>query len=147
MAYSTIMSIGSFSVILFEAFTAVGLSSLMPTTAITLARMSKPDDSGAADDTTEMETSLAKTPVNGLKDLLKNLGKAGPDSLDILMPSTAKIHAEFEFQGRDESRIEGSIGGFVEVVNVNVGFSALYESTSRNKITLDVDFVSVNVPI
>ena len=36
------------------------------------------------------------------------------------------------------------IGGLVNVVAVAAGYSALYETSSRNKITLDVEFAAVN---
>ena len=67
------------------------------------------------------------------------------DSMDILIPKDAKIHAEFEFQGSDKMSVDLSAGGQVEVVTVKAGYSAMYESKSSNKITLDVNFVTVHV--
>ncbi|HYJ83494.1 MAG TPA: hypothetical protein VEW26_11725, partial [Allosphingosinicella sp.] len=60
----------------------------------------------------------------------------------------ARLHAEFEFEARDRVSVGASVSTpALQVVNVNAGFAALYDSKSKNKITLDMNFVAVNVPL
>lgn len=153
MSISTVMSAASFSVVLGEMFTAVGLSTTVPAGVITLARMAKALSSAPESEKTtlsEAQTafkgSLAKTPAATVTDLIDTMSKS-LDELQLLLPKTAKIHAEFTYEGRDAMSAVFSGGVQVNLVSVNAGFSALYESKSTNKITLDVDFVSVNFPI
>ena len=153
MGVSTVMSAASFSVVLGEVFAAVGLSTTVPAGVVALARMAKalsstPDADKAplTDAKAKYTTSLEKTPAKPVIDLIDKMS-ASLDELPMLLPKTAKIHAEFTYEGRDLTEVGASLGAQVEVVSVNAGFSALYESKSTNKITLDVDFVSVNVPL
>jgi hypothetical protein len=171
MAVSTVMSVGSFSVVLAEAFAAVGLSTLVPATVVTAARLAKAmtkaqaDRAAAGGDTDLIEDADkryadAKTafgaieptlrsgplPLQDLQPFLNQLADSVP-SLDLLLPHDAKIHAEFTFEGRDATEAVAEIGGQISVVSVRAGFSALYEAKSTNKISLDVNFVSVNVPL
>jgi hypothetical protein len=77
---------------------------------------------------------------------------AGSDEVDLFVARSAKIHAEFEFQASDEFRVragqvgeQGGMLGALQIVSLAPGFSALYQSTSRNRITLDVEFALTNV--
>lgn len=163
--YSAAVSVASFSVILAETFAAVGLSTIVPTSVVTLARLAKQLASGAAPgsgDVTAIEDAVSSVgslskkdsanavkpvnPADAVASLGKALGKALP-SLDMLLPKDAKIHAEFTYEGRDSQSLNVSAGGTVYAVNVSAGYSALYEAKSTNKITLDINFVSVNIPL
>lgn len=152
--YSTVMSAASFSVILAETFAAVGLSTIVPAGVVTLARLAKnlPADqnstgyAAANDALTEHSDNLNKTPAKAVNALVKSISESRP-SLDLLLPKTAKIHAEFTFEGSERYSGEAAVGLMIDVVSVKAGASALYETKSTNKITLDVDFVSVNIPL
>ena len=65
----------------------------------------------------------------------------------MLLPKTAKIHGEFEFHGSERYAEDVSAGCAAEVVTVKAGYSAMYEASSSNTVTLDVEFVSVHVEI
>lgn len=76
------------------------------------------------------------------------------DEVDLFVARSAKIHAEFEFQASDEFRFrvgqtseQGGGLGALQIVSLAPGFSALYQSSSRNKITLDVEFALTNVKL
>ena len=149
MGYTTIESVASFSVVLGEAFAAVGMSTLVPATFVTITRGAKAAIVAATDDAgrTAAATSAAGTmativsggPLKKVLDVVVSAAAAS-DGIDLLIPKTAQIHAEFEFQGSDSYTVDASLGAQVEVVTVKAGFSALYATTSKNKITLDVDF-------
>lgn len=142
---ASIESVVSFSVILAETFAAVGLSTLVPNTLIAVAKGAK--------DATEIKTEDLKLPTgvkNGLE-VVKSVANS-VDSLDILIPKDAKITAEFQFQGTFSTAYDAAIGGSVAVesvgaVSVKAGYSMLYESKSSNKITLEVNFATVNTEI
>ncbi len=143
MGMSTAVSVASFSVILAESFAAVAMSTIVPAAFLSIIRGAK----GVVEANQVDGTVYEKIP--GVKDIV-SAAKAGAkniDAIDLLVPKTAKIHAEFEFQGGEayELGVEGSVA--IEVVNVSASYSALYQSTTRNKITLDVDFVAVNYTI
>ena len=148
MSATAATSVVSFSVVLAEAFAAVGLSTAVPAAVVTLARLAKNarTNAGHINDT---KAALGKLPTGPLspEELNKLLGaveKALP-SLDLLLPKTADIHAEFTFEGK-EGMTAGAAGGVaINVVSVSAGYSAMYEMKSTNKITLDVHFESVNV--
>ncbi|HEV2818062.1 MAG TPA: hypothetical protein VGW40_12675 [Allosphingosinicella sp.] len=158
MAASAAVSVASFSVVLAETFAAIGASTLVPATFIAGLKVAKaaatPAATGAkdsakapvsllADDTLE---ALGSNPLKPVFDALGN-GLAKVDEVQLLLPHDAKLHAEFEFEARDRISVGGSVSGLVQVVTVNAGFSALYESRSKNKITLDMNFVAVNVAL
>jgi hypothetical protein len=165
---SAAVSIASFSVVLAETFAAVGLSSLIPAGFITLARGTKQILGGAArpdldpDDITDISDAIAYSatpkpeaggtsatsvaPAEVANKLLKALAKS-VDDLDVLLPKTAKIHGEFEFHGSEKYAYGAEAGCAVEMVTVKAGYSAMYEASSSNKVTLDVEFVSVHVEI
>ena len=165
MTVSAAVSVASFSVVLAETFAAVGLSTIVPTSVVTLARLAKQLAAGAAPvqaDADKIQSAISSVgsltakdsnnqpkPVNpgdAIATLGSALGKALP-SLDMLLPKDAKIHAEFTYEGRDSMSLNASAGGMINVVSVSAGFSELYESKSTNKITLDINFVSVNIPL
>lgn len=148
---STAISIASFSVVLAEAFSAVGLSTLIPNTFIATIRAAKAiiDDSSA----TPAAKDKARADLRAAAGLNEKLADAlirvvdSSEALDVLLPKTAKIHAEFEFQASERYEYGVEIGAMVEVVTIRAGYSALYETSSKNKITLDVDFAAVNVKV
>ncbi|MFZ4689791.1 MAG: hypothetical protein ACOYLS_11185 [Polymorphobacter sp.] len=150
MALSAAVSVASFSVVLAESFAAVAASSIVPATFLTLVRAAKGAAAGSgssappSSDTTRTVDSLLGS--DSISKALKEAAKSVTD-IDLLVPKTARITADFEFQATDAVSGGVSAGAQVEVVTINAGYSALYTSTSKNKIHLEVDFVSVNFVI
>ena len=149
MGLSAATSVASFSVVLAEAFASVGLSTAVPAAVVTLARLVK-DQAGNAATIAALKSALEAMPKGGpLKfgELEKLLAAVSGSltSLDLLLPKTAKIHAEFTFEGSEGASGGASIGAAINVVSVSAGYSAMYEMKSTNKITLDVHFESVNI--
>ena len=148
MALSAAVSVASFSAVLAASFAAVATSSLVPATFLTLVRAAKPPPpapgGGSASATvTAVEGLLGN---NILSNALMEAAKVVTD-IDLLVPKSAKITGDFEFQATDAVSGGASVGALVKVVTISAGYSALYTSTSKNKIHLEVDFVSVNYPI
>lgn len=152
MALSTAISIASFSVVLAEAFAAVGLSTAVPAGVVTLARTAKQVAAGGSPPSSDVNPDtiadgFKSGPAKEFAPLIRAIAPALRD-LDLLLPQKAKIHAEFEFEANEGLAM--SVGGslsYMSMVSVSAGYSALYETRSKNKITLDVDFVSVNVTL
>lgn len=141
MALSTAISVGAFSVVLAESFAAVAASTLVPATFLAVIRAAKKNASAE----NESANDLVKDML-GVGQALKAV-KTGIDSIDeidLLVPKTAKIHGEFEFEASEAYSENIAIGALVNVVAVAAGYSALYETSTRNKITLDVEFAAVN---
>lgn len=153
MALSAAVSVASFSVVLAQSFAAVAASSLVPATFLTLVRAAKGVAAGSGTTTTptlpSTDTLAAVNDMLGSDKLSKALSEAAKavTDIDLLVPKTAKITADFEFQATDGVSANVSAGVQVEVVTISAGYSALYTSTSKNKIHLEVDFVSVNYVI
>lgn len=155
MAVSAAVSVGSFSVVLAQSFAAVAASSLVPATFLTLVRAAKGVTTGGGSGgaggsaLASTETTSSINDMLGSDKLSKALNEAAKavTDIDLLVPKTAKITADFEFEATDAVSASASVGGLVKVVSVSAGFSALYTSTSKNKIHLEVDFVSVNYVI
>lgn len=142
MTFSTAISVGSFSVVLAETFAAVAASTLIPATFLTVVRAAK---QGASSSDNDSANDLIKDMI-GVNQALNAVrsGINSIDEIDLLVPKTAKIHAEFEFEASEAYSGNVAIGALVNVVAVAAGYSALYETSSKNKITLDVDFAAVN---
>jgi hypothetical protein len=139
MAVTAAVSVMAFSAVLAESFAAVAASSLVPSTFVTLTRLAK---AGAV--STENASLIKKLP--GGTELAASLREAATSmtDMDVLVPKTARITADFEFQASEQYSADASLGVAVDVVTVSAGYSALYTSTSTSKIHLEVDFVSVN---
>ncbi|MDB5251685.1 MAG: hypothetical protein JWP27_854 [Flaviaesturariibacter sp.] len=149
---SSIESVGSYTVILAETFAAVGLASLVPTALIAAAQATK----GAL---IQAPAERAIPGADAIRDNLKDFAAVakgldvlgamaeGMDDFHVLLPKTAHIESTFEFEGSDKVTENVSGGVAVQVVNVNAGFSMMYESKSTNRITMDIDFQSVNIPL
>lgn len=135
MALAAIESVATFSVVLTEAFAAVGMSTIVPNTFLAMLRAA----ANGQQPTDEERKGLLKGPTERFfGHVLKTADSM--ESVDLLIPKKAKIHAEFEFQASEEYKVDAAIGVMVEVVTVKAGMTALYKSSSTNKITLDVDF-------
>ena len=154
MAVSAAVSVASFSAVLAASFAAVAASSLVPATFLSLVRAAKGAGAGGGGGTGAGQ--LTSTPTeDAIDDLLhddklsKALSEAGKSltDIDLLVPKSAKITGDFEFQATDRVSADVSVGAAVKVVTISAGYSALYTSTSKNKIHLEIDFVSVNYPI
>ena len=142
MALSTAISVGAFSVVLAETFASVTASTLVPATFLAVMRAAKKNADSAAPGNAD---ALVKDML-GVKEILNAVktGVSSIDEIDLLVPKSAKIHAEFEFEASEAYSANVAIGALVNVVAVAAGYSALYETSSRNKITLDVEFAAVN---
>jgi hypothetical protein len=149
---SSIESVGSYTVVLAETFAAVGLASIIPTALIAAAQAAKGALLNAPATQNIPDAGDIKTSLQDFKGLDKGLtilnamGKS-LDEFQVMMPKTAHIESSFEFEGSDKVTENASGGVAVQVVNVNAGFSLLYESKSTNKITMDIDFHIVNIPL
>jgi hypothetical protein len=150
MAFSTAVSVAAFSVVLTESFVAVAASTLVPATFLAAARAARraADASGAAGDAGATDTTgnslIAKAP--GVKEAVEALRSAiaSVDEIDLLVPNKARIEADFEFEASEAYSGDATVGGFVNVVAISAGYSALYQTSTRNKIHLEVDFAAVN---
>jgi hypothetical protein len=151
MALTAAVSVASFSVVMAETFAAIGASTLVPATFIAGLRVAKgagetQGDDAAAIGNDKMLAAFGTNPLKPVIDSLSN-GLKNIDEIQLLLPRDARLHAEFEFEASDSISAGGSVGTVLQVVTVNAGFAALYESKSKNKITLDMNFVAVNVPL
>lgn len=159
MAFSTAVSVASFSVVLAETFSAVLLSTLIPATFVETASTVKRIARTAADANGNVPAGAVEdddlAPMNvvpGLetvRDVIRNIAgaTAEPTDLNLLLPKRATIDAEFEFHGSEAYEAAAAIGAQVKLVNISAGYSALYETSSRNKVNLHIEFASVNVRI
>ncbi len=148
MALSTAVSVASFTVVLNQSFAAVAASSLVPATFVTLARLAKQaaGAAGSGSGAAPASAGLVAGLVPGGTELVKALQEAAKsiNDIDVLVPKTAKISATFEFEGAENYSAAMQAGAAINVVSVNAGYSAMYSTSSKNRIQLDVDFVSVN---
>lgn len=152
MALTAAISVASFSVVLAETFAAIGASTLVPAAFVSGLRLAKgvgeetgDGGSGLGDDA--MLAALGTNPLKPVIDALSK-GMKNIDDVQLLLPRDAKLHAEFEFEASDRVSVDASVSTpMLQVVSVNAGFAALYESRSKNKITLDMNFVAVNVAL
>jgi hypothetical protein len=156
MSISAVASVASFSVVLAETFGAVALSTLIPNAFVESANAMKRLASRAATDPADAgEEEKAMGPlsaipgIDAVRDAVKNIAAATaePSDLHLLLPKKATIDAEFEFHGSESLTVGAGLGAQIKLVTVNAGFSALYSSSSSNKVTLHVDFETVSVTI
>jgi len=154
MAFSTAVSVGAFSVVLTQSFVAVAASTLVPAAFLSAARAARAAAaaSGAGSGTGggasgDGNALIASAPgVSEVMDTLR-AGISRVDDVDLLVPKSARIEAEFEFEASEAYSADASLGGMVNVVSVSAGYSALYTTSTRNKIKLEVDFAVVNYRI
>lgn len=155
------MSVATFSVVLAEVFTAVGLSSLIPATWVEIARVLRrlgpqpgggpgPDGLSADEIAKALATVARLVPIPAGDDGTTAVAAkviqallASSDTIDLLLPKTASIDATFKFEAKEALDVQEQVGAALDVVSVRAGFSALYEEKSSNSITLKVDYVSV----
>lgn len=170
MAVTAAVSVASFSVVLAEAFVAIGMSTLVPAVFVETVRMTKdlaahlaenspdtPDENEAKIDGAidRFNDLLTENPgANALKAATKALGTAisQPTELNLLLPKTATLEGEFEFHAAESYALSGTAGGGASIqgigmVTVNAGYSALYEARSSNHVKLRVNFETVNITI
>lgn len=158
MAFSTAVSVASFSVVLAETFGAVMLSTLVPAGLVEVANTAKRlaagvADGGDADPDAEDDGAGPADALAGVlapvTDVVRSIAAATaePTDLNLLLPKSATIDAEFEFHGREAYSAQASAGAQINVVNISAGYSALYETSSSNKVKLHIEFASVAVRI
>ncbi|HUQ07942.1 MAG TPA: hypothetical protein VM261_35850 [Kofleriaceae bacterium] len=87
-----------------------------------------------------------ESPVKKAMDMVAKAAHA-VDHLDVLVPTKASIDAEFEFHAAEKMTGEAALGAAIEMVTIKAGYSALYEATSRNKVSLHVEFALVGVDL
>ncbi len=145
MAVSTAVSVAAFSVVLTESFAAVAASTLIPATFLAVARAAK--NSASGDGADALDGFVGRLPgASGALSALKS-GVANLQDIDLLVPKTAKIKAEFTFEATERYSADAAVGAVVNVIAVAAAYSALYETSTTNKITLEVDFAAVNYTI
>lgn len=142
MAFSTAVSVAAFSVVLTQSFVAVAASTLVPATFLAALRAARGATNPGADTTGNSLVDSAP----GVGEIVSGLraGLASLEEIDLLVPTKATIDAEFEFEASEAYSADASLGGMVQVVSVAAGYSALYETSTRNKITLHLEFAAVN---
>lgn len=152
MALSTIASVASFSAVLAETFAAVGMSTLIPNALVLAAKAAKPSATGGTSPVNPSAIEAVEklfhenNPVRGALATVR-AAAASMDHIDLLVPKKATIDAEFEFQAAENYSASASVGAAVNVVTVNAGYSALYETSSRNKVSLHVEFGLVGIDL
>jgi hypothetical protein len=151
MSISAVSSVTSFSIVLAETFGAVALSTLVPNAFVESANAVKRLAADAADaDKDDAMSPLGAIPgVDAVVEAVKQIADATDDPTDmhILLPKNASIDAEFEFHGQESYQAGASVGGQVQIVTINAGYSALYTARSSNKVKLHIDFETVAVKI
>jgi hypothetical protein len=152
MAVTAAVSVASFTVVLAETLTAVAAATLAPAAFLGVARAVKAaaagnavtDAGGDPVDGTLSDGLVGEMPgVAQAVDALKKAALA-IDQVDLLIPKTANVHAEFTFQADETTSGEAGVGGFVKMVSINAGYSTLYSTSSSNKVTLDIEYGVVN---
>lgn len=144
MAVSAAVSVASFTVVLTETLTAVAAATLAPAAFLAVARVAH----GLAANESAQATAAdgLAGPMAGVNEAVNALKAAARsiESIDLLIPKTAKLHAEFEFQAGEATSLDANVGGFAQMVSINAGYSTLYTASSANKVTLDIDYAVVN---
>jgi hypothetical protein len=167
MPLTAFTSLATYTAVLAESLAAIGLSSLAPSLLATIGKLAKcavEEDDGAlraaaqaqvdnlirglgklAGPTREGSGAPVPSPaevVGGLFDALSR-GLHSIEQIDLLVPKTASLETEFEFHASESYGGQASVGGMIQVVTLQAGFHALYEASSRNRIRMKIDFVSV----
>jgi hypothetical protein len=157
MAVTAATSVLSFSAVLTQTFAAVGMSTLLPAAFVESVRIAKSiaaageqNADALVESTLGPVTSLLpdnarEAAANALRSLARSASE--PSELNVLLPKTATIDAEFEFHGAESYSAEMGAGAMVQLVSVNAGYSALYTVSSSNRVRLHIEFQTVNVTI
>jgi hypothetical protein len=164
---TTAISALAFSVVLAEAFAAVGLSTLVPAMFVELCRlvraalaggtndldtvvdavldnlpplpgMPKPLAADADDGARAVHTQAMAVFKNAIKEYVKR-----SESIQLLVPNKASIEAEFNCSGGESYSGNAGIEGVFQVVGIKAGYSALFEMRSSATVRLHVDFAPV----
>lgn len=146
MAFSTAVSVAAFSVVLTQSFVAVAASTLVPATFLAAARAARAAAASSGGSAASTTGDALVTSAPGVSEVMEGLrsGVGQLEEIDLLVPKSARIEAEFEFEASEAYSGEASLGVTVQVVSVAAGYSALYQTSTRNKIRLEVDFATVN---
>ena len=151
---TTAVSVAAYSTVVAETFAAVGLSTLIPAAIVTTARAVNSAGDAAADDAeraTARSNAIKKLEAllpggAGIADVLHAVAESNR-SMDLLVPKSGKIHTEFAFEAREETGVQAGVSALIEVVTVKAGFAGIYEASTKNKITMDVEFALVEFPL
>ncbi len=153
------ITVMAFTVVLAEAFAAVGLSTLAPAMFVQFCRVARAALIGGAANLDTLLTELVQVAprlpglpqlpdpndpgyqdaIQSVKDSIIEMLRSN-DKIQLLVPKTATIDAEFSMGGSESASINAGVGGMIKVVNVNAGFSALFELHSSTTVRLHVDF-------
>lgn len=151
------ISVASYGFVLGGTLAAVTTSSVIPAALVAAAKILKEVAENPPTGTSPpqgLPTAEAQKAADGLFSLIPSGG--GPvlknamkslDSMTLLVPKTAKVEAEFNLEGREVYEGGASVGGQLQAVSVSAGFSALFEQKSGFKVTMTVDFASVDFPL
>lgn len=161
----------AFSVVLAEAFAAVGLSTLVPAMFVEVCRLVRAVADGTA---TSTDYTLDKVvdavfdnlpPLPGMpkplakdaspeekaahpqmmkifKDTVKQYVR-NSEAIQLLVPNKASIDADFSCSGGETYGGNVGMEGVFQVVGVKGGYSALFEMRSAATVRLHVDFAPV----
>jgi hypothetical protein len=164
---SSIESTVSFTVVLAETFAAVGLATVVPTALIATAKLTK----AALNEAAKKTNNTYGQPFDSHSELIDSTRDANPDGGDaiegavskglrviqaavanvkdvnLLMPQTANIKAEFTFSANDAYSLDVGGNATIQAVNVKAGFTALYSSKSSNRISMNIHFEPVAVTL
>lgn len=139
MVVSTAVAVAAYSTVVAETFAAVGLSTLVPAAFLTTARAIKAAGENAADSLEAASTVPKIIPTGRAAQLIRAVARSSK-SIDLLIPKDGTLHAEFAFEASESYKAHMDVGATVQVASIKAEYSALYEASSKNKITLDVDF-------
>ena len=155
---TTAVSIVSFSIVLMEMFASLGLSTLIPATFLALARAARRagaaataqniiDSSDSFGGKPTSDGTIPQDPPGKIAMGILQQAATAVDAIDLLVPSSATIDADFEFHGHQMESLKASAGtgpALTQLVTIKAGYAALYETSSSNKLKLHVEFRVVN---
>jgi hypothetical protein len=167
---TTAISVLAFTVVLAEAFLAVGLSTVVPAAFVEMCRVIRAMMLATTVDNTAIDLALdhlmevapmlpgmpgplkpgatdadkeaRRAALKPYKDAVRELVKTS-DKLQLLVPKSASIDAEFACSGGETYSANAGLEGVIQVVGVKAGYSALFEMKSSTSVRLHVDFAPV----
>jgi hypothetical protein len=171
---TTAISVLAFTVVLAEAFLAVGLSTLVPAAFVQMARVirallkASTQDNTAIDaaldhlldvapilpgmpgplppDATTAERDARRAALQPYKKAVRELIDSS-DKLQLLVPKSANIDAEFSCSGGESYSANAGAEGVIQVVGIKAGYSALFEMKSSTSVRLHVEFAPVEFSV
>jgi hypothetical protein len=160
---TTAISVLAFTVVLGEAFAAVGLSTLIPAMFVETCRAMKvagPALDALLDENLPIlmkalplpglpaptnqgplsQTEAGKLFIKAIKRLIED---PNFNKMQLLVPNSAKIDATFACGGCESYGVNAGAEGVIQVVGIKAGFSAMFELHSSTSVHLEVTFAPV----